>query len=62
MKKDGIRVLTLKIKSSTITNSKYDASQYGFYLLGELEVRRKLFLVREDLDGVTSGLPVISGQ
>jgi hypothetical protein len=34
LKKDGIRVLTLKIKSSTITNSKYDASQYGFYLLG----------------------------
>lgn len=41
---------------------KFDASQYGFYLLGGLEVRRKLFLVREDLNGVTSGLSVISGQ
>lgn len=38
---------------------KYVVRQYGSYLLMELELNKNLSLVREDRDGLISGIPVI---
>jgi hypothetical protein len=38
---------------------KYDASQYGFYLLGVLDLTRKLPLVRKDHGALTSSVAVV---